>query len=114
MRSSAALQGVVAPPCITFTGGRYAAALAAFYGPSLESMALFEAGNGGGADVGRDSEASSPVSASFGVLTFCCIYRGGRRIEHKLNNRKEAQEAQKFLWLCAFCAFLRLFPWPLV
>jgi hypothetical protein len=58
-------------------------------------MALFEAGNGGGADVGRDSEASSPVSASFGVLTFCCIYRGGRRIEHKLNSRKKAQGAQR-------------------
>jgi hypothetical protein len=28
--------GVVAPPCISFTGGRYAAALAAFYGPSLD------------------------------------------------------------------------------
>ena len=41
-------------------------------------------------------------------------YRGGRRFEHKLNSRKKAQEAQKSLWLCAFCAFLRLFPRPLV
>jgi hypothetical protein len=38
---------------------------------------------------------SSRVSASFGVLTFCCVYRGGRRIEHKLNSRKKAQVAQR-------------------
>jgi len=34
----------VAPPCISLTTARVAAALAAFYGPSLESVAPFEAG----------------------------------------------------------------------